>query len=177
MNLRGFSLIEVLVAVGLVCIAVLGGVQLVVAAMQAMSAARAQNLAVSLASARLEELRGLRFEFDDTGVPVTDLGTDLSTAVPTASGSGLAAGGSIQTSVTRYVDHLDRLGQWVGNSASPPPQAAYTRRWSLTPSAHAFDALVAEVAVFPTAASLTGGSASGVPGSARFVTLLARTQR
>ena len=172
MTSRGFSVLEVLIAVALLSVAVLGGVQLVVISVQAISAARAHNLAVVLASTRLEELRGLTFDFDDTGTPATDLQTDLSTTPHTTGGSGLSAGGSIASSVNGYVDHLDGRGNWVGAGPGLPPAAAYVRRWSIGPSVVAPDTLVIEVLVFPV-----GAAGDGAPGAARMVTFLSRRQR
>ena len=176
MSSRGFSLLEVLIALVLLCVAVLGVLQLVAVAVSATNGARVQSLAVALASARLEQLRALTFEFDDLGSPATDLTTDLSTATPGPAGNGLASGGSIETSVSGYVDHLDRVGSWVGNSTAPPPDAAYTRRWAVTSSPVAANVLVLDVAVFAVAGP-TGGTAPGAPGSTRFTTLIARRQR
>ena len=175
MTCRGFSLIEVLIALALLAVAVLGGVQLVTISMQAISTARVQNLSVVLASARLEDLRGLTFEFDDLGSPSPDLQTDLTTTPRTSSGSGLATGGSIASNVNGYVDHLDGQGNWVGTGAVAPPAAAYTRRWSISPSAVAPDSLVLEVLVLPVVAA--PGAGRGAPGAAHLVTLIARKQR
>ena len=177
MTSRGFSVLEVLIALALLSVAVLGGVQLVSVSIQAISAARAQNLSVALASTRLEDLRGLTFEFDDLGVPSTDLQTDLTITPHTSAGSGLAPGGSTTSSVNGYVDYLDGRGDWVGAGAGVPPAAAYVRRWSIAPSSVAPDTLVLEVLVFPVAARPGGGAAVGVPGASRMVTLLARRQR
>ena len=176
MHSRGFSLIEVLIALVLLSVAVLGVLQLVAVAVSATNAARLQSLTVALASARLEQLRALTFEFDELGSPSTDLTTDLSTATPGPAGNGLASGGSVETSVGGYVDHLDRLGAWIGNSTAPPLDAAYTRRWAVTVSPFAANVLVLDVAVFPVAGS-TGGAGPGAPGGTRLTTLIARRQR
>lgn len=177
MSREGFSLVEVLLALGLLCIAVLGSVQLVAAGIQAVHAARVQGHAVTLASSRLEELRGLVFEFDDLGAAVTDVSSDLSTTPRSGGGTGLLPGGSVTTSVAGFVDHLDEQGRWLGNGAAAPVAAAFTRRWSLAPSVLAPDTIVVQVAVLPRAAALTGGSGQGVPGAATVGTLLSRRQR
>ena len=174
---RGFTLIEVLLAVALLSVAALGGVQLVAVAIQAVGAARTQTLAVILASARVEELRRLTFEFDDQGLHSTDLQTDLSTSPSSAGGPGLAPGGSVSANLNGYVDHLDHRGDWIGSGAAAPPGAAYVRRWSIAASITTPDVLVLEVAVLPVAAQLTGGSGAGVPGATHLVTQLARRQR
>lgn len=176
MGTRGFSLIEVLIALVLLVVAVLGVLQLVALAVSATNSARVQSLTVTLASARLEQLRTLTFDFDDTGSATTDLSTNLSTATPVPGGSGLTPGGSLDTSVGGYVDHLDRVGQWVGNSTSAPADAMYTRRWAVTASSLAPSVLVLEVAVFPVA-SPVGNAARAAPGSTRVATLIGRRQR
>ena len=177
MAARGFSVIEVLIAVALLSVGVLGGVQLVAMSMQAMAAARSQNLTAVLASARLEDLRGLTFEFDDLGMASTDLQTDLSVTPRSSAGGGLTAGGSITASVDGYVDHLDGRGAWVRGGPAVPPDAAYTRRWSIAPSVAAPDSLVLEVLVYPVAGPRTGTEGRGVPGAAYMVTLMSRRQR
>lgn len=174
---RGFTLVEVLIAVALLSLAALGSVQLVAVSIQTVAAARTQTLAVLLASARLEELRGLTFEFDDQGLPSTDVQTDLSTTPAGAGGPGLSPGGSVTANIGGYVDHLDHQGGRIGSGPVPPHGAAYVRRWSIAPSANSPDVLVLEVAVLPVAAQLTGGSRFGVPGAAYLTTQLARRQR
>lgn len=174
---RGFTLVEVLLAITLLSLAALGGVQLVAVSIQSTAAARTQTLSVVLASVRLEELRSLTFEFDDQGLPSTDLQTDLSTLPPAAGGPGLAPGGSLTTSVSGYVDYLDHRGGRIGNGTVVPPGAAFVRRWSVAASVVAPGVLVLEVAVLPVAAQLTGGSGLGVPGDTYVVTQLARRQR
>ena len=174
---RGFTLVEVLVAVALLSLAALGGVQLVAVSIRAIAAARTQTLSVVLASTRLEELRSLAFEFDDQGLPSTDLQTDLSTTPSAAGGPGLTPGGSVIANVGGYVDHLDHRGHRIGNGAVAPQGAAYVRRWAIAPSVTTPGVLVFEVAVLPVASQLTGGSGAGVPGATYLVTQLARRQR
>ena len=174
---RGFTLVEVLIAIALLSLAALGGVQLVAVALRAVAAARTQTLSVVLTTARLEELRGLAFEFDDQGLPSTDLQTDLSTSPASTGGPGLTPGGSMSANVDGYVDHLDHRGDWIGNGAVPPARAVYVRRWSIAASLTTPDVLVIEVAVLPVGAHLTGGSGTGVPGATYLVTQLARRQR
>ena len=176
MGTRGFSLIEVLVALALLCVAVLGVLQLVALAISATNSARVQSLTVSLAASRLEQLRLLTFEYDDTGAAATDLSTNLSSATPAPGGNGLTPGGAIDSSIGGYVDHLDRVGQWAGNGTAAPASAAFTRRWAITPSSLAPNVLVLEVAVFPVA-SAVGAAAPGAPGATRLTTLVGRRQR
>ena len=176
MSTKGFSLIEVLIALALLVVAVLGVLQLVALALSTTNSARVQTLTVALASARLEQLRALTFDVDDTGSATTDLDTNLSTATPGPGGSGLAPGGALDSSVGGFVDHLDRVGQWVGNSTTVPADAVYTRRWAVTASSLAADVLVLEVAVFPVVSPI-GGASRVAPGSTRVATLVGRRQR
>jgi len=176
MSNRGFTLVEVLVAMLVLCAAALGGVQLVALATEMMGRARADSLAASLASARMEQLRGLRFEFDANGLPLTDLTTNLASDPPAAGGTGLAASpGSLAANVSGLADFVDGTGQWLGSGTATPSGAAFVRRWSVEPLDAAGDLVVLQVLVRPVAA---GSPATGrVRGEARYVTVLARTRR
>ena len=178
MSDRGFTLMEVLVAMALLCVAALGGIQLVAVATGMMSRARAHSLATGLAASRMEQLRGLRFEFDDAGLPLTDAATDVSVDPPARGGAGLAvsSAASLDGNVPGYVDFLDRNGAWTGNGTAPPAGTAFVRRWAVEAVDAGGDLLVLQVLVRP----VTSGSASGserVAGETRLVTLRARTRR
>lgn len=172
---RGFTLVEVLVAMLVLCVAVLGGLQLVSTGFQAMNVARMQSICAALASARLEQLRSLRFAYDDNGVRVTDVTTNLATDPPGSSGGGLSASppDALSANVPGFVDFLDRSGHWIGQGTVPPPGAAFVRRWSIEPAG--LDLLVLQVLVSPLAGRPSGSDSLAVPGEARFTTALART--
>ena len=175
---RGFTLMEVLVAMALLSVAALGGIQLVAVATEMMSRARAHSLATGLAASRLEQLRSLRFEFDAAGIRVTDVATDVSVQPPSPGGSGLtvSSGTPLDTNVAGAVDFLDRNGAWIGNGVVPPAGTAFIRRWAIEAIDPGGDLLVVQVLVRPVAS----GSASGaqrVAGETRLVTLRARTVR
>jgi len=175
---RGFTLMEVLVAMGLLSVAALGGMQLIAVATGTMSRARLQSLATGLAASRMEQLRGLRFEFDDDGVRVTDASTDLSAGLPAPGGAGLtvSSSASLDGNVPGYADFLDRNGAWTGNGAVPPAGTTFIRRWSIDALDPGGDLLALQVLVRPVAS----GSASGserVAGETRLVTVRARTRR
>ena len=159
MNDRGFTLMEVLVAMALLCVAALGGIQLVAVATGMMSRARVHSLATGLAASRMEQLRGLRFEFDDGGLRVTDAATDVSAEPPAPGGAGLAvsSGATLDGNVPGYVDFLDRNGAWTGNGTAPAAGTAFVRRWAIEAVDPAGDLLVLQVLVRP----VTSGSASG----------------
>ena len=175
---RGFTLMEVLVALALICVAALGGIQLVAVATGMMSRARVDSLATGLASSRMEQLRALRFEFDSTGVRVTDLATDISAQPAAPGGSGLAISGAaaLDGNVPGAVDFLDRNGTWIGNGPSSPARTAFVRRWAIEATDAGGDLLVLQVLVRPVASGSAGGS-QRVAGEVRLVTLRARTVR
>lgn len=174
---RGFTLVETLVAMAVLCVGALGGLQLVATAFEMMGRARAQTLAATAASARLEQLRSLRFEFDQSGLAVTDSTTSLAGAQPADGGGGLGApGGSLDANVIGYADFLDPGGGWIGAGPTPPPGAAFVRRWSIEPADPGGDLVVIQVLVRPLAAG-SAGAVGRLDGGARYVSLLARTQR
>jgi prepilin-type N-terminal cleavage/methylation domain-containing protein len=150
---RGFSLLEVVAAMGLA--AVLLGALGHLAAVAAFTAvaARETTVAAALASQKMEQLRGLAWGKGSDGASVSDLSTDVTLAVEQpSSGPGLSPSppDSLDRSVAGYADVLDVNGAWIGaGSAGPPGGAAYVRRWSIRPLAsHPDDALVVQVAVF-----------------------------
>jgi prepilin-type N-terminal cleavage/methylation domain-containing protein len=128
----GFSLIEVLVASGLLATAILSLAQLLAAATVATTRARATSDATILAWQKVEQLRGLAFTVDDAGRPVSDAEADtVSVPEAPAGGTGLSLGGAVDRDVAGYVDCLDGLGNPLGACAADPGAARYRRRWSL----------------------------------------------
>lgn len=150
MQARGFTLVEVLVAMAVLLTATAGSVHLLAFATRAMHIARMQGVSVLSASARLDELRGLRFEFAEDGERLTDLSTYLAASPPHDGGSGLAPGGaaSLDVNVSGFVDYLDDSGAWIGEGAAPPPGAAFVRRWAIEAPADP-DLLLLHVLVRP----------------------------
>jgi prepilin-type N-terminal cleavage/methylation domain-containing protein len=134
---RGFSLIEVIISMGLLTTVSLGVAQLFAVSTKANRTARNQTSAVSLAEQKIEQIRSLSWGFDlnGLGLPVTDTTTDLSVYPHGNSGSGLNPSPSDSLLVSRdgFVDYLDTNGVWVGTGATPPGNAAYIRRWSILP--------------------------------------------
>ena len=173
----GFTLMEVLVAMAVIMVAALGGMQLVSMAIGTIASARTQSLATGLASARIEQLRGLQFEYDGAGIRVTDTSTDLTIDPPGPGGAGLSPSGpsTLDSNVPGYVDFLDGRGQWVGNGASAPPGAALVRRWAVEPIDAGGDLLALQVLV----RSIDGGTVPTgrrAAGETRFVTIRARVR-
>jgi prepilin-type N-terminal cleavage/methylation domain-containing protein len=178
MHARGFTLLEVIIAVSILCVAVLTVAQLLATGVEGIALSRAQTLSAMLASARLEQLRALAFEFDSTGARITDLATDLSVRDQGPGGSGLASAGtdSLQTSTTGFVDYLNAHGRWVGTGASPPADAIFVRRWSIDAWRGSPDALVVQVLVRPVSQGITGTVRRG-RAETRLTSLFVRTHR
>lgn len=175
MQARGFTLVEVLVAMALLLTATAGSVHLLAFAIRGMHVARMQGVGVLAASARLDELRSLRFEFDADGQRLTDMSTNLAAHPPSGGGTGLAPGGAatLDVSVRGFVDYLDASGAWVGEGPARPAAAAFVRRWAIE-APEGPDLLLLHVAVRPIVNDAgTGGPAAG---DARLVTMRARVQ-
>lgn len=173
MQTRGFTLVEVLIAMGVLLTAALGGVSLVALSTRAMHVARIQGVTVLAASARLDELRGLQFEFDEAGRRVTDLSTNIAVDPPGPGGGGLTPGGNTDRDVSGFVDYLDATGQWVGTGPAVPRSAVYIRRWAIDAWDGA-DLVVLRVVVGPVGHA---DDLSGAPGGTRLATALARVRR
>ena len=136
---RGFSLVEVLIAVALLAMVSLGVAQLFAVATQANFAAKSQTSTALLAVQKMEQLRALAWGYDqqlaNLGLPLSDTVTDVSVDPSAAGGTGLnpSPGGTLTADSPPYVDYCDASGQWVGNGGVPPANAFYVRRWSITP--------------------------------------------
>ena len=132
----GFSLLEVLAAAVILMTGIIAVAQMFVAATnQNMSARRVTTTAV-LAQQKIEQLRALTWGYDDFGLPISDISSDISVTPPTPGGGiGLqpSPGDTLNTSTPGYVDYLDAFGQWAGSGGAPPPNALYVRRWSIEP--------------------------------------------
>ena len=90
---RGFSLIEVLVSVGILALASLSVAQLFTVATSANFASKSQTSTALLAVQKMEQLKALTWGFDQSssnlGLPVSDTATDLSQPAPAGGGQGL----------------------------------------------------------------------------------------
>lgn len=136
-NSRGFSLVEVLVAMGLLTAVSLGVAQLFALSTRANVVAKGQTSTTAMAEQKLEQLRGLTWGFDlqGQGLPVSDTTTNLTVTPPTHDGSGLnpSPSDSLEQNTDGFVDFLDGAGGWVGTGTTPPATAVYIRRWSIQP--------------------------------------------
>ncbi len=132
----GFSLVETIVAAGLLAgaVAVLG--QMFAISMADTASARTGTFAAVLAAQKMEQLRGLTWGFDITGLPLTDTSSDVALPIQSATGGpGLSPSPphSLTSNVAGYVDYVDQFGRVIGGGPAIPAQAIYVRRWSVEP--------------------------------------------
>ena len=151
---RGFSLIEVTIALLLLLTVVTGIVPMLTITARAVRDARTQSMAAALAIQKLEQLRALCWAFDAFGVAVTDVATDTSGAPFGATGPGLSISppDALDNPAAGFADYLDTWGRWLASGAAQPPAAAFRRRWSVrTPAGAGAHTLLLEVVVEPVA--------------------------
>jgi len=128
-GVAGFSLIEVVVATGVLVVGVLGLAQVLLLAAVANGDARAVTSATVLASGRMEELRATPW-------------ARLTPSPP----------GALRVDTPGFVDYLDASGAGLGSETG----AAFVRRWSIDPlPSDPMNAVVLQVLV-ETAARHTG---------------------
>jgi prepilin-type N-terminal cleavage/methylation domain-containing protein len=157
---RGFSLIEVIIAMGLLTTVSLGVAQVFGMSTRVNLVARGQTSATAMAEQKLEQLRGLTWGFDleGQGLPLTDTTTNLAAYPPTAAGFGLNPSpvDSLEQNTPGYVDFLDLNGTWVGTGTTPTGAAAYIRRWSVQPlPTNPNNTIVLQVLVTPVVTEAT----------------------
>jgi hypothetical protein len=132
----GFSLLEVMVATGLLVTALVTLAQLFVISARSNIGSHNTTYASVLAEQKLEELRALDWGYDTQGLPLSDATTNTAVSPETPTGgTGLSPspGSALQENTTGYVDYIDSFGNKLGTGANPPQNAIYTRRWSITP--------------------------------------------
>ena len=134
---KGFSLVEVIISMGLLTTMSLGVAQLFAASTTANRVSRASTSTIALAEQKMEQLRSLSWGFDlqGQGLPVSDTTTDLATYPHSSNGSGLnpSPSGTLNENVAGYVDFLDAAGNWVGTGTTAPANAMFVRRWAILP--------------------------------------------
>jgi prepilin-type N-terminal cleavage/methylation domain-containing protein len=153
---RGFSLVEVLIAMGLLTAVSMGVAQLFALSTRANLIAKGATSTTSMAEQKLEQLRSLTWGFDSQGLglPVSDTTTNLSVFPPTHDGSGLnpSPADSLEQNTQGFVDFVDANGAWAGTGSTPPGSAVYIRRWSIQPlPTNPNNTLVIQVLVTPVA--------------------------
>src|SRR6266508_1158482 len=87
----GFSLIEVLISMGLLTMVSLSVAQLFMLSTRSNFTARNMSSTTALAEQKMEQLRSLQWGFatDGTGLPMSDSTTNLAVSPATATGGGL----------------------------------------------------------------------------------------
>ena len=129
---RGFTLLETLVATGILVTTLAGVAQLFVLGSHLTRQAGASGAALIAAQDRLELLRGQAFTYDSNGLIVTDPALEPSPE------------SSLAEDVNPYVDWLDADGEPTGNA----DDAVLSRRWRITSlGATTPDAIAIEVCV------------------------------
>jgi prepilin-type N-terminal cleavage/methylation domain-containing protein len=180
---RGFSLVEVVVAMGILTIVSLGVAQLFAASTRINVVAKSQTSTTMLAEQKLEQIRSLTWGFDTNGegLPVSDTTSDLTVYPTTQDGSGLnpSPTDSLEHNTAGFVDFVDAGGTWVGTGDTPPGTAVYIRRWSIQPlPTNPNNTLVIQVLVTPTANEMARKQTSNprvrMPGDTLLVTVKTR---
>ena len=129
----GFSLIEAIIATGMLATLVVGVGQVFIVSSRAIHVARVRTLAAILAAQKMEQLRSLSWAHAPGGGLLSDLTTNLAAEPPTRDGPGLspAPAGSLDTDMPSYVDYANAAGARTPTRAA----AAFVRRWSVAPLA------------------------------------------
>src|SRR4030095_8813326 len=93
----GFSLVEVLIAMGVMTVGVVSLAQLFALSTRANHSSKTTTFTVMLAQQKMEQLRGLIWGFDTIGLPISDVTTNSSVVpqaarCPTATNAGVGTG-------------------------------------------------------------------------------------
>lgn len=159
---RGVSLLEALVAMG-VLVVITGSVAgLLLSSRRAAWEASVRTQATALAADKMERLLSLPWSIAASGLVISDDSTDLSSDPAENDGSGLmgSPGGTLTADVEGFVDYVDAHGRPIGGGARPPPEAAFVRRWAIEPLlADPADSRVLTVVVLPVSSAARGAAA------------------
>ena len=130
---RGSSLLEAVIASGLLATVLTGVVPLVTTAVAGTAAARSDFTAAHLSRQRLAELQTLTHVRVPTGVIADDTSRLDQAEVFTPGGPGLQPSGlaPLQVPTTPWVDWLDGRGAWLASGPQPHPAAHFRRRWGI----------------------------------------------
>ena len=176
----GFSLIEVLIATGILSIALTSLAQLLALSVTNNLVARNGTFTAVLAAQKMEQLRGLTWGFTALGGPISDTQTDTTVSPEAAAGgTGLtpSTGNTLASNVSGYVDYLDANGNALGGGTLIPTNTAYIRRWSIEQlSTNPGNTLVMQVLVTRrrTRGIADAGSVTRAPEESRLVTVKTR---
>ena len=179
----GFSLVEVLISMGILTAVSLGVAQLFAVSSRANLVARGQTSTTAMAEQKMEQLRALTWGFDTAGqgLPVSDTSTNLAVDPTSATGQGLnpSPAKTLDQNTVGFVDYLDAFGTHVGSGPTPPDGAVYIRRWSIQPlPMNPNNTLVLQVLVTSVASeagrTTTTGPRQRMPGDALRVSVKTR---
>ncbi len=132
----GFTLLETVVATGILVTAMAGIAQLFALSIRSTREAGSQSAALIAAQDKIEVLRSLAFTYGPVGDPVTDPGLTVSSSA------------SLAEDTAGFVDFVDAAGALVAVAAQAHG-AVFTRRWRVTPIDYFLpEALAIEVCVF-----------------------------
>jgi len=132
----GFSLVEVIIATGILATALVSLAQLFAVSTASNMSARNSGTALIYAEQKIEQLRALSYTLDSAGLPITDSTTDTSVYPPAATGgTGLSPStdNTLQSNTDGYVDYIDNIGRSLGGGETIPDNTAFIRRWSIEP--------------------------------------------
>ena len=132
----GFTLLETVVATGVLVTALAGIAQLFALSVRSTRDVGAQGAALIAAQDKIEVLRSLALTYGPVGAPVTDTGLASSASL------------SLSEDTAGFVDYLDIQGAVVA-VADDGRGAVLTRRWRITPIDYFVpEAIAIEVCVF-----------------------------
>lgn len=117
-NFEGFTLLETVIATGILVTALAGVAQLFVLTARTTRESGSHGVALVAAQAKLETLRSLRLGYGPAGEAVTDPSLEASPSQ------------SLLEDTADYCDVLDDAG---GVVEEDDDEGAYTRRWAVTP--------------------------------------------
>jgi len=148
----GITLLDALVATGILVTVTTGVAGLLTWSTRAVAAAGSETTAVWLAEQKLEQLAALEWSVDEGGLARSDDSTSVAVDPMRDSGPGLrpSPGSAADVNTPEYMDFVGADGSWRGDADLPRAGAAFVRRWSVVPLASdALNTLIITVSVRP----------------------------
>ena len=159
----GFTVLELVVALAVLTVVVLSVVQVTIYTARAVAVARQLTMGALLAADKLEQLRGLVWAYDASGLPIGDTQSDVTVDPERSSGgAGLrpSPAYALVHNVAGYCDFVDPRGRSLGGGSEPPPGTAFVRRWAIAPLGASLDSLVIQVRALDRATADRGGTSA-----------------
>jgi type II secretory pathway pseudopilin PulG len=126
----GFSLVEVMVATGLLTASLLAVAQLFAISVSNNTAARDKTFATLLADQKMEQLRALTWGFDALGLPLSDTTANLAVDPQTPiGGPGLSPSPAtaLRENTPGYVDYVNQFGRVIGGNTCTSAAGRWNR--------------------------------------------------